>query len=127
MTLSEYVQRIMDEKGLKKIDIQRRSGDKIADSHISNILDGITKNLTIEKINALAEGLGVDPTELFKIASGLPVKLVKTDPWPVNVLLKVVEKIVSSPDLTRIAKALPGLKPAKIKAILKIIDSGGDS
>lgn len=125
-TLSEYVQRIMDEKGLKRVDVERRSGKKIADSHIANILKGKTKNLTVEKINALAKGLGVDATEVFRIASGLPVKPAKSDPWPVNVLLQVVGKIVNNSDLTKIAKAMVSLKPAKIKAILALIESKKD-
>ena len=42
----------------------------IGTSHIFDILSGKTKHISVDKLNALALGLGVDRVELFKIASG---------------------------------------------------------
>ena len=121
MVLSEYVAQIMKEKRLTAVDIQNRSQHKIADSHISNILKGKTKNLSIEKVNALAKGLGVDSIEIFKVASGSELVESK-ESWPGHILLRVMEKIIASPDLTAIVKVIADLKPAKIKALRKQLE-----
>jgi transcriptional regulator with XRE-family HTH domain len=126
-TLGQYVARIMEEKNLSALDIEARSvkaGNRIADSYITNIVRGTSTNLSIEKLNALADGLGVDRVELYKVASGMP--LIMNDPWPSNVLLKTMERITQSSELTQLVQRLLTLKPSKIKAILKSIESEKD-
>ena len=68
-SLREYIARIMKEKALRVRDIRRRSEDTITESYISEILNGMARNPSIEKLTALARGLGVDPVELFRVAS----------------------------------------------------------
>lgn len=72
-TLSQYVYRIMKQKGLGVRDVERNSGKKITNSHISKILDGKAMNLTADKIVALAKGLEVSAHEVFSIISGHPM------------------------------------------------------
>jgi transcriptional regulator with XRE-family HTH domain len=125
-TLAQYVKRIMDEKGLSSRDIQARSGRKIADSYVTKILNGITTNPSIGKTKALAEGLGVDEDEVFKVARGIPLKESGSrggDPWPSGILIKAMDAITSSPDLTRAVKALLKAKPAKVKAVIKVVEA----
>jgi transcriptional regulator with XRE-family HTH domain len=104
------------------LQIEKRSGGKIKDSTIEDILNGRTKSISVDKLNALAEGMGVDAIELFKIASGKKAVFKYQDPWPSHILVKSVETIISSPELTRAVKALLVMKPAKLKAILKQLE-----
>lgn len=107
-TLAEYVDRIMKEKNLKSLDVEARSiaaGNRIADSYVDNIVKGTTKNPSVEKLNALADGLGVDKIELFKVASGIAEP---EDAWSPQTLLKAYQKMTS-------------IKPAEIKQIKKIL------
>ena len=123
-TLRDYLQKVMKEKQLTGVDIQKRSGGKIGDSYISKILRGESKNLTVEKINALAEGLGVDSVDVFRAASGYKTDYRSVDEqWHGHILLRFMEKIVLNPDLTRIVKAITEMKPREIKSILGTIES----
>jgi transcriptional regulator with XRE-family HTH domain len=68
--LREYVRSVMAQKGLSVPDIAKQSGGTIKASYIFDILSGKTKYISVDKLNALALGLGVDSVELFKVASG---------------------------------------------------------
>ena len=78
-TLAQYVTRIMKEKKLRPKDVERRSGDEIDDAYVIKIMNGITTNPSISKTQALAQGLGVDEDELFRVARGLPLKANKSE------------------------------------------------
>ena len=69
--LGEYVKRVMKLKGLTQKDVQRMSGGRITDGYVASITTGRAKNLSVDKLRALADGLGVDTDELFHIACGL--------------------------------------------------------
>lgn len=69
-SLESFVRRVMREKNLKPGDVQRRSKGRVSDSYIGNILSGQARNLTVEKLKALAVGLGVDEEELFSVVRG---------------------------------------------------------
>ena len=68
-TLQEYVRRIMREKNLLPGDVQRNSKGKISDSYVSTII-AEPKNVSVEKLQALAQGLGVPEDEVFDVARG---------------------------------------------------------
>lgn len=70
--LSSYVQRIMQEKKLKRDVVAKKSGKGIASSYIGRIIAGTVTNLSVEKIVALARGLDVDPYEIFAASVGIP-------------------------------------------------------
>jgi transcriptional regulator with XRE-family HTH domain len=69
-TLADYVRRIRNEKGLSLSDVRRASGNRIANSHISRIENGEVKGVGVEKLTALAKGLGLPGEELFAVARG---------------------------------------------------------
>jgi transcriptional regulator with XRE-family HTH domain len=68
--LSRYVRRVMKQKGLTQRDVELRSEGKITDGYVADILSGDAKNPSVEKLKALARGLGVDLHEIFDIACG---------------------------------------------------------
>jgi transcriptional regulator with XRE-family HTH domain len=69
-SLADYVQRVRNEKNLSLMDVSRRSGGLIANAHISRIENGWVKSVGIEKLRALAKGLGVPEDEIFSVARG---------------------------------------------------------
>ena len=72
-TLGEYIKRIMGEKQLTMKKVENRSGHKIADAYIANIVKGIARNLSVDKLKALAVGLGEPEDTVFRVARGLPL------------------------------------------------------
>jgi transcriptional regulator with XRE-family HTH domain len=116
--LRKYIQEFLDKTGLPRLQIEKRSGGKIKDSTIEDILSGRTKSISVDKLNALAEGMGVDAIELFKVASGKKTGFKHDDPWPSHILVKTVEAIISSPELTEIVKDAVSMKSKERKALL---------
>ena len=102
MTLAEYVQKIMDEQRLKAADVERRSGNQITDSHVKNIVNGVTTNPSLKAMLGLAEGLGVDPVEVFKAAAG-------------------IQEDLSAYQMVRVMQGLLS-KPNKLKSIKKTLE-----
>ncbi len=116
--LRDFIKEVMQQKHLTALDVEKRSGGAIKDSYISDILKGKTKSMSVDKLNGLAQGLGVDATELFKVASAGPY----TAPaWTVPSVLHTIEIITASPDLSQIVKVLIHSKPANIKAVKKVL------
>ena len=71
-TLDQYVKRIMGEKQLTMREVQERSEHKIAGAYVARILRGIARNLSVDKLKALAVGLGEPEETVFKVACGVP-------------------------------------------------------
>jgi transcriptional regulator with XRE-family HTH domain len=69
-SLDQYVRRVIKEKGLSLSDVERRSGGTISDSYVCGIINGNVGSLTIAKLKALAQGLGVPEDEVFAVARG---------------------------------------------------------
>ena len=120
--LSEYIRKTMKAKKLKAIDVEERSGRKIADSYLSDIVNEKTKNISVAKVNALAEGMGVDNWEVFQAASGHKVIHEEDAAWPNDTLVRTMEKVRKSADLTAVLKAVVGLTPGKLKALRKQLE-----
>src|SRR5215470_5958531 len=119
-SLKEYVSRVMREKRLTAKEIERRSDGGIGDSHVINVANGITTNLTLDRVKGLALGLGVDPVELFRVAIGLP-------PMEINLPLitRVFEKL-SNPDLARLLIIVDKMSQKQLKAMMKTIVKNSD-
>jgi hypothetical protein len=119
--LSLFVKKRMEELGLSEWQVQKRANGKVSDSYVKNIISGKAKSISVEKLNALAVGLGIDGIELYKIASGEDIPQKQQDPWPGFTILNTIQQIMTNPDLTEIVKHLIDMKPTKIKAIKKQI------
>jgi hypothetical protein len=113
--LSQYVERIMRQKALSFIDVERGSKGKISASYIGRILKGTVTNLTTEKIVALAQGLDVDPYEIFAASYGQPPA--KQDTTNVLVVLDLMQKLVMNPELLEAVEELLHMSP-KDRAVL---------
>ena len=109
-TLSEYVKRITDQKGLSLRELASRSGGWVTGSHLSKITKGASRNVTVETVVGLALGLGVDPQEVFSIASARSVKEA-TEAGPVDplVLADAVKKLATTPQLLGLMNELASM------------------
>lgn len=119
-SLRDCVARIMKEKGLRVRDVRRRSGATITESYISEILKGVAANPSIEKLTALARGLGVDPVDLFQVASGADgrrdeSRRVVDRSYAVKVL-DMMRRIALSPELVAIAHEVGQLSDGDAEA-----------
>lgn len=121
MNLAEYVDLKMKEKGLTRLDIERNSGKMVTDGHVAYILAGNGKNPTLKVLLGLAKGLEVDPVEVFKAAASIHQELINPL-WTPRTLIKTMEQAVDNEDLGRIVQSLAKQKPAKIKAIKKLLE-----
>lgn len=68
--MSRYVRRTMTQKQLKVRDVELRSGGTISNGYVSGVMSGSVTNLSIDKLKALARGLGVDVHEILDIICG---------------------------------------------------------
>ena len=122
--LSHYVDRVMKEKHLSRRDVKLRSGGEITDSYVSGIISGSAKNLSIEKLKALARGLRVREMELIRIAFGLSDEREAPrapDQSHNLVLVDLARKTVISNDVAEIVQELIGLSPADRTVVLQYI------
>lgn len=108
--LSKFVRRVLKLKGLTQKDVQRISGGRITDGYIASINVGRATNLSVKKLMALADGLGVDVYTLFQVSCGVPDEaLRKTFAEQALMVLETVQKAVSSPEVSEILYlAVPG-------------------
>jgi transcriptional regulator with XRE-family HTH domain len=127
--LGEYVKRVMKLKGLTQKDVQRMSGGRITDGYVASITTGRARNLSVDKLRALADGLGVDTDELFHVACGLrglddgggsnaPDSLM---------ILETVQQAVMSPAVTQILHEVVGLSPEERAGLLGFIKRLGST
>jgi transcriptional regulator with XRE-family HTH domain len=123
--LGRYVRRIMRIKGLTLRDIEIRSKGKITDGYVSGIISGAAKNPSVEKVVALAAGLGVSPDELFHVACGLPSKLPgiphPADTSYANHAFELMQKILNSPELMDIVREAVGLSHEEREMALRAL------
>lgn len=68
--LADYVRRLRTEKGLSTADVEKNSRFTITDGYVSRIENRYVKNVSPEKLKALALGLGVSEDEIFAVARG---------------------------------------------------------
>jgi transcriptional regulator with XRE-family HTH domain len=100
--LRQYVKRVMRRKNLTLRDIEMRSGGRITDGYVSGIIAGVAKNPSVDKIRALADGLGVEVAEVFHVACGLPAisdGSPRPDPYSSLALLDLMQRVVLTPEL----------------------------
>lgn len=125
-SLSQYLQLLMKERGMKLADIERSCKGKLSNSYLSKIVRGEAENLTVEAINILAEGLDIDGYELFALAYGKPPrKRGAADVSTIDPLLFVeaVQKLVVNPQLIELIRAWSGLSAEHQADVLMSLNS----
>jgi len=107
-------------KRLTQKDVQRRSGGKITDGYVASIVIGRASNPSVEKLKALAEGLGEDADKLFHVACGRPdpvdAKGTSNSPPDLLTIVETVQKAIVIPDLTEILNELLRLSAEERRA-----------
>jgi transcriptional regulator with XRE-family HTH domain len=123
--LSHLVRRLIKQKKLSLREVQERSGGQIEKSYISRIMTGNVKNITLEKLIALARGLDVDPHELFTAYCGHlpngvnePQEIFEVD---VAEFISLMQKVSVSSELTEIMKEAAQLEPEESVGALRYI------
>ena len=71
--LPAFIKEIMAAKDLTFRDIEERSQGCISYGYVNSLVQGHYKNPSVDKIKALAEGLGVPVDTLNKVARGIPL------------------------------------------------------
>jgi transcriptional regulator with XRE-family HTH domain len=125
--LGEYVKRVMKLKGLTQKDVQRMSGERITDGYVASITTGRATNLSVDKLIAFADGLGVDADELFHVACGQQPDVCgsgRNRPDSM-MILETVQKAVMSPTVTQILHEVVRLSPDERAGLLVFIKKLG--
>jgi len=117
---SEFVRRVLKLKGLTQKDVQRISRGRITDGYVASITVGRATNLSVAKIQALADGLGVDVDTLFQVACGVSDdKIRRTYTDDSLMILETVQKAVTSPDVSEILREAVRMSPEERRVLLK--------
>ena len=122
--LSRYVERVMKDKHLSRRDVKLRSGGEITDSYVSGIISGSAKNLSVDKLKALARGLRVREIELIRVAFGLSDERAPrrvADQSHNLLLLDITKKAVISNDVAEIVQEVIKLSPAERAVVLQYV------
>jgi len=112
MTLAEYVDRIMRERGLSSYEVEKRSGGEIADSYVTRIRQGKSKHPSVPKLKALAKGLDIDYRALVEVAAGSQPQKISakakwaTEGWTAESLASAMNKMVRNETLGRAVQLL---------------------
>lgn len=128
--LSEYVKRVMKLKGLTQKDVQKMSGGRITDGYVASITTGRAKNLSVDKLMALANGLGVDTDELFHVACGVtePDDNRERHTQPDSLMiLETVQQAVMSPTVTQILHEVVRLSTEERASLLSFVRQLGST
>lgn len=91
--LPEYVRRIRREKGLSTTDVERQSGGEISDAYVTRIENGYVKNVSPEKLRALAKGLQGSEDEIFAVARGKALSVSEAFESEIYVAFKGFEEL----------------------------------
>jgi len=105
-TLGEYVQRVMKQKDLKAVDVERNSGGKIDRSHVSKFINGVETNPSAKAMMALAKGLKVDPYEVFTAVTGCPPHEGRSNAPDMLEILSLIERVATDAELMGVLRGL---------------------
>lgn len=123
----EYIRRVMKQKGLKAVDVERNSGSKIDRSHVSKFMRGVETNPSANAMMALAAGLGVNGHEIFTAVTGCVPDDGKPPLADVLEFLALVEKVAADPELVEAVRGMVSLPQRGRTAMLKILKLHGET
>lgn len=114
--LGDYLQRLMDRRGMTASELAERSG--VHKMTVSHILNGTTRRPNLETFVALADVFGVDLDVLLEKA-GIAVKRTSTD----QTLEKLKALIDNDPALAAILSEAQKLDAAQLRGVLAYIEA----
>ena len=121
--LAVYVARVLKDKRITLHDVQVMSGWTITDAYVGSIIRGRARNPSVEKLQALARGLGIDEDEIFRVARGkAPVDAVShasVDPEHSVAILRLMAQALSLPDVTEILEETVELSDEENAVVLR--------
>jgi transcriptional regulator with XRE-family HTH domain len=126
--LSRYVRRILAEKRLSFRDVQRDSGGSITQGYVGAIVNGRYVNPSVEKLKALARGLGESEETVFRVARGLSPDAgeasdTSSEGLQPLAIVELMRQIVSDPELANLVKELAELPAHARQVLLKVVRS----
>jgi transcriptional regulator with XRE-family HTH domain len=119
-TLTDFIQRILKQKGLSLHDVERNSDNAITSSYISKINKGKIKSISVETIAALAKGMDVDPFDVFAAAFGRSHR--PDDELGSLLLIDTLQKVVANPQLVKVIQSWPKMSAKGQAALLQYMD-----
>ena len=130
--LSRYVRRILAEKRLSFRDVQRASSGGITQGYVGALVNGRYANPSVEKLKALARGLGESEETLFRVARGLSLSSeeggdARGEGLQPKALVDLMHRIVSDSELANLVQELAELPPHARQVLLKVVRSLGES
>ena len=130
--LSRYVRRILAEKRLSFRDVQRASAGGITQGYVGALVKGRYANPSVEKLKALARGLGENEEIVFRVARGLSQNSeeggdASAEGLQPRALVALMHRIVSEPELAHLVRGLAELPPHARQVLLKVVRSLAES
>jgi len=121
-TLAQYVCRVVKERGLKHHEVREMSGGKITDGYVRGIMTGKAKNPSVDKLRALARGLGVSEDEIFKVARGVPVEGEAKGYQPnYQVIVNLISASLKNPTLAEVLSEVARLSINSQEEALRVL------
>jgi transcriptional regulator with XRE-family HTH domain len=125
--LAVYVAKVLKEKRITLHDVQVMSGWTITDAYVGSIIRGRARNPSVEKLQALARGLGIDEDEIFRVARGLaPVGAANhgaANPEQSVAILRLMARVLAQPDVTEILEEIVELSDEDCAVVLSSVRS----
>jgi len=127
-TLAQYVARIIKDRDLTHDHVKQLSGGRITDGYVRDIMKGKSTNPSVDKLRALALGLGVSEEEIFRVARGLSAVPDEKEADSVNYdlifeLLLLSRKNRTVAELLTEAARLSSESQEEVVSILKFLNS----
>lgn len=113
-TLTEFIKRILRQKGLSLHDVERNSDKAITSSYLSKIMNGKVNSIGVEIVVGLAKGLDVDPFDVFAAVLG---RTSREGEVSSSLLIDIMQKVVADPQLVNVIRKWPKLS-VKGRAVL---------
>ncbi|MGH9765736.1 MAG: hypothetical protein ACREAC_33280, partial [Blastocatellia bacterium] len=119
-SLGEYVRRIMKEKKLSALKVQRQSGNTISDTYILKIAAGKVKRPSVSRLKGLAKGLREPEKDVMREA-GADVEAEREKEWTAQESHELMGALLASKELRETVLTLARMKPDEMKRVGKYL------
>ena len=121
--LGAFVKNIMHEKRLSLRQVAQASQGGITQGYVGGIVNGRYRNLTVDKVRALAVGLGIDEDELFTIMRGTArIPALTPDLTYYIRVLDLTKLVVADPQVFQLLRLYLELPPASRESAIKAME-----